>query len=135
MELVSLMLDTSAYAAFKRGHAEAVDLIRSAGRILLPAVVIGELLAGFEAGSRRQRNRDELEEFCGSTRVGILPLTWASAERYAIIYQYLRAAGTPVPTNDLWIAASAMEHGAVIVTRDQHFNRIPQVISVLLDPE
>ncbi len=132
MELNTILLDTSAYAAFKRGHSGVLDLVRAAERILLPAVVIGELLAGFEAGARRERNRSELDQFCASSRVGVLPLTGASAERYASIYGYLRAMGTPVPTNDLWIAAAAMEHGAILVTLDNHFTLMPQILSVVL---
>lgn len=132
MELNSILLDTSAYAAFKRGHGGVVDLVRAAERILLPVVVIGELLAGFEVGSRRERNRSELEQFCASSRIEVVPVTWASAERYAAIYGYLRAMGTPVPTNDLWIGALAMEHGAVLVTLDNHFSHMPQILSVVL---
>ena len=132
MELNRLLLDTSAYSAFKRGHDEVLALIRVAERILLPPVVIGELLAGFEGGARRDRNRDELGAFCAAPRVAVAPQTWASAERYAIIYHYLRLAGTPVPTHDLWIAATAMEHGAVVVTLDRHFSLMPQVVAAIL---
>ncbi len=132
MELNSILLDTSAYAAFKRGHGDVVDLVRAAEQILLPVVVVGELLAGFEAGSRREQNRSELEQFCANRRVEVVPLTWASAERYAAIYGYLRAAGTPVSTNDLWIAAAAMVRGALLVTLDTHFRHIPQILSIIL---
>lgn len=135
MELGAILLDTSAYSAFKRGHDEALAHIRSAGRIFLPVVVIGELLAGFEGGSKRDQNRSELDAFCASPRVIVPPLTRSSAERYAAIYHYLRAAGTPVPTNDLWISAVGMELGAVIVTMDGHFKLIPQIISVVLSVE
>ncbi len=127
-----IVFDTSAYSAFKRGHAGAVELARTAGQILLPAVVIGELLAGFALGSRADRNRAELDEFCSSPRVRIAPLGRATAERYAVIYGYLRAAGQPVPTNDLWIAASAMEQGAIVATADRHFLEMPQVMTVIL---
>lgn len=132
MELNSILLDTSAYAAFKRNHGDVIDLVRAAERILLPVVVIGELLAGFEAGSRRERNRSELEQFCANRRVEVVPLTGASAERYAAIYSHLSAAGTPVPTNDLWIAAAAMTHGALLVTLDTHFRHMPQILSIIL---
>ena len=133
MELGAILLDTSAYSAFKRGHGEALDLIRSASHIILPAVVVGELLAAFEFGSRRDRNRAELDGFLSASRVAVAPITRSTAERYAVIYHYLRDKGTPLPTNDLWIAATAMEHGAVVVTMDRHFSLMPQVISILLD--
>jgi tRNA(fMet)-specific endonuclease VapC len=135
MEITTILLDTSAYAAFKRGHEEVINLVRSAGRIVLPAVVIGELLAGFEAGSRRERNRAELELFCESVRVEVVPISWATAERYAAIYKYLRAEGSPIPTNDLWIAAAAMERGAVVITLDKHFRLMPQIIAVILSAD
>lgn len=128
-----MLMDTSAYSAFKRGHGEVIELVRSTSRILLPAVVVGELLAGFEFGARRERNRAELEEFLAASRVAVTPITRSTAERYAVIYQYLRDKGTPVPTNDLWIAATAMEHGAVVVTTDGHFSLMPQVMAVLLE--
>lgn len=132
MALESILLDTSAYSAFKRGHGEVVEHIRAAGGILLPAVVIGELLAGFGLGTRAARNRAELDAFCASPRVRVVDLSWATAERYATIYSHLRAAGKPVPTNDLWIAATAMEQGAAVITADRHFLDMPQVIVVLL---
>lgn len=132
MALDTLLIDTSAYSAFKRGHDEALDFIRSAGDIILPAVVVGELLAGFERGTRRDRNRDELDSFCAAPRVRVASISSDTAERYAVIYRHLRGAGTPVPTYDLWIAASAMEHGAVVLTLDGHFSLMPQVISVVL---
>jgi len=132
MALEAILLDTSTYSGFKRGQGEVLELVRAVEHILLPAVVIGRLLAGFEAGSRLGRNRNELEAFCDTPRVTIPPVTWATAERYAAIYGYLRRAGTPVPTNDLWIAAVAMERGAAVVTLDHHFERIPQVLTVLI---
>jgi tRNA(fMet)-specific endonuclease VapC len=122
------MLDTSAYAAFKRGHQEVVEALRKTRSILLPAIVLGELLGGFEAGSRREQNRSELLEFQRSPRVGVVPVSAETAERYAHIYAYLRNIGQPIPSNDLWIAASAMEHSAELLTLDAHFKHVPQIM-------
>ena len=122
------MVDTSAYALFKRGHTDAISQIRKASTILLPAVVLGELWAGFEIGSRRTTNRDELDAFLASSRVSTIPIINETAERYARIYAYLRRNGRPIPTNDLWIAASAMEHSATLLTADAHFLLIPQIL-------
>lgn len=122
------MLDTSAYAAFKRGHTDAVQALRQVDKILMPTIVLGELLAGFEAGSRREENRQELEAFQKSPRVSVVPTTMETAERYAHIYAYLRENGRPIPTNDLWIAASAMEHSAELLTYDAHFLNVVQVL-------
>jgi tRNA(fMet)-specific endonuclease VapC len=129
MGVSTLMLDTSAYSAFKRGHPEAIDALRQASSILMPSIVLGELLAGFEVGGRREENRRELVEFQHSPRVRIVQITEDTAERYARIYAHLRTAGRPVPTNDLWIAASAMEHGAELLTTDRHFLDVPQVVA------
>lgn len=122
-----LIIDTSAYAAFKWGHPEVIDAIRGARSILIPSVVLGELLAGFGAGKNRQKNRAELKEFQKSSRVSMVWVTDETAERYAHIYAYLRRAGKPVPTNDLWIASSTMEHGAILLTLDAHFLNMPQI--------
>jgi len=126
--MTKLMIDTSAYAAFKRGHPETKSQIRKAAAILIPTVVLGELLAGFEAGNRRETNRSELTEFLNNARVSVAPVLESTAERYARIYAYLRKHGRPIPTNDLWIAASTMEHSAVLLTADAHFLHLPQIL-------
>ena len=128
MALSSLMLDTSAYAAFKRGQQRAIEALRRPRVILLPSIVLGELLGGFEVGTRCAQNRQELEAFRQSERVSIVPITDETAERYARVYAHLRRVGRPIPTNDLWIAASAMEHGAELLTADAHFLHVPQII-------
>lgn len=120
-------LDTSGYSAFKRGHEGAIDVLQQAERIVLPAVVVGELLAGFRMGSRGPVNRRELNAFLASPRVRVAPLAAETAQRYAEIVAYLREHGAPIPTNDIWIAASAMEWGLRLLTTDAHFDRLPQV--------
>ncbi len=129
-----LTLDTSAYSAFKRNHADVVHHLRRAQEILVPTIVLGELLGGFEAGGRARRNRDELRLFLESPRVRLVPITAETAERYAVIYASLRVAGNPIPTNDLWIAASTMEHGTELVTLDRDFRHVGQVLSRLFEP-
>ncbi len=124
-----LLLDTSAYSVFKRGHSGAAEALRGATFIGLTAVVLGELLSGFSLGRKEARNRQELLEFLASPRVNILPMGLETGERFALIYRLLRESGTPVPTNDLWIAASAMEHGLRVLTADAHYKRIPVVVS------
>jgi len=120
-------LDTSAYSAFKRGHEEAVDLLQRAEEIVLPAVVLGELLAGFRIGSRDRANRRELDAFLESPRVRVAPVDADTAQRYAEILSYLRDHGTPIPTNDVWIGACAMQWGLRLLTTDAHFGRLPQL--------
>jgi tRNA(fMet)-specific endonuclease VapC len=134
VEMNRLMLDTTAYSHFLKGHKDAVKIIREAGEIILNPVVIGELLAGFIAGNIEKKNRAILGEFMSSSRVGTVVLDDDTAERYGMIYAYLRERGTPVPTNDIWIAASAMQHGLALVTSDSHFARIPHVIKIIIEP-
>ena len=122
------MLDTSAYSAFKRGNPEAIDLLRKAPDILLPVIVLGELWSGFESGSKRETNRHELDAFLSSPRVLVVQAGIETAARYAVIHAYLRANGRPIPTNDLWIAALAMEHGIALFTADAHFLQLPQIL-------
>lgn len=129
MAIKSLMLDTSAYSAFKRGNSQVIDELRKARWIFLPAIVIGELLAGFELGTHLIRNQRELAEFQDSSRVQVVPITQETAARYAHIFAQLRRSGRPIPTTDLWIAATAMEHGAILLTTDGHFLEIPQIIT------
>jgi predicted nucleic acid-binding protein len=116
-----LAIDTNAYVAFKRGEDAVVEVLRRAADIVLPVTVVGELLAGFAAGTRQARNRTELAQFVDSPRVRVVPVTQSTADNYALVYAALRRKGKPVPTNDLWIAASALEHGAALLTLDSHF--------------
>ena len=112
-----------------RGDVEAVNALREADEIFLNPIVLGEMLGGFLGGSRRDKNRSELTRFLESPRVSLIDIDEETAERYAVIFTSLRAAGTPVPTNDLWIAASAMQYGLRVLTRDEHFQRIPQIVT------
>lgn len=128
-----MCLDTSGYSIFKRGHEGAVDVLQRTEEIVLPAVVVGELLAGFRVGSRDRVNRRELRAFLDSPRVRVAPLGAETAERYAEIVTYLRGRGAPIPTNDVWIASCAMEWGLRLLTTNAHFERLPQVSLVPLD--
>jgi tRNA(fMet)-specific endonuclease VapC len=120
----AILLDTNAYTAFMLGAAEVVDVVAHADSLYLNSIVLGELLGGFAAGTREPKNRAELARFLVSPRVKVLPITVDTADSYALIYAGLRRKGHPIPTNDLWIAASAMEHGAALLTRDAHFSHI-----------
>src|SRR3972149_9295325 len=123
-----LLLDTSAYSAFMRGHAEIRSAVQSNEEIFLSSVIVGELIAGFIKGGRRRKNEGELKKFLASPRVGVLDVTEETAERYAVILNALWRAGTPIPTNDIWIAASAMQHGVRLLTGDAHYQRVTQVL-------
>ncbi len=128
MEKIKVMLDTSAYSAFLRGNEEAAQALRRADEIYLNPVVLGELYAGFAKGGREKKNRDILGEFLSSPRVLVAAIDEETAERYAAIIAYLWQKGTPLPTNDLWIAATAMQYGLKLITTDTHYRNVPQII-------
>ena len=115
------LLDTDAYSAFKCGHQDVVRLVRQSQGILLSTVVVGELLFGFRNGSRFERNRTELDAFVASPFVTVVPVTLATADRFGRIATALKKAGRPIPTNDIWIAAQAMETGAELLAFDHHY--------------
>jgi tRNA(fMet)-specific endonuclease VapC len=117
-------LDTSAYSNFKRGHRAAADLIGSASWIGLPVIVLGELRTGFALGRNVEQNERELHEFIRNAVVSVLDVNNEVSRLYAEIVSGLRRAGTPVPTNDIWIAALAAREGAPILTFDAHFGHV-----------
>ena len=119
-----IIIDTNAYTAFKRGEATIVSVLQHAPVIIVCATVLGELLGGFAAGQRQSANRSELTKFLNVPRVKVVASTAATADLYALVYGALRRKGKPVPTNDLWIAASSLEHGAALLTLDAHFQNI-----------
>lgn len=123
-----IFLDTSAYAAFMRAHPGVMQAVQQAEEIYLNTVVLGELYAGFMGGRHRQKNEAELGTFLASPRARILGMDEETAQRYAVIFQALRAAGTPIPSNDIWIAATAMQHGLRVVTTDAHYREVIQVL-------
>jgi predicted nucleic acid-binding protein len=125
----NIALDTNAYAAFKRGVPEAAEIIRHVPLIGISSVVLGELLAGFAAGTRGTENRRELEQFLGSDRVQLLAVDRATAEYYATVYQQLKRKGRPIPTNDIWLSATALQHSLAVFSYDNHFESVDDVIS------
>jgi predicted nucleic acid-binding protein len=117
-----------------RGHAEVKLVLQRAEEIHLTPVVLGELLAGFFKGKNRRKNERELQAFLESPRVNVANVDSETARRYAVIVSALRTAGTPIPTNDVWIAASAMQHGLRVITTDAHYSKIPQVLTDYFEP-
>src|SRR5688500_1517524 len=119
-----LVLDTSAYSRLRGGDARVLDRVAAATLVLLPAIVLGELEAGFALGSRAAENRRSLAELLAEPFVQAVPIDAAVANRYGAIFAQLRRAGTPVPTNDIWIAAVAIDRGATVLTFDDHFRQV-----------
>ena len=127
--MTRIMLDTSAYSAFMLGHSDIKVALQEADAIYLTPIIIGELRAGFLRGKSRRKNEGEFRAFLDLPRVNVVDVTATTAERYAVILNFLWKNGTPIPTNDIWIAASAMQHGLSIITTDVHYEKVPQVIT------
>ena len=121
-------LDTNAYSQLMGGHAPLSQLLESADEVFVPVTVLGELHAGFELGARREVNRRQLDEFLALPGVETITMTVEIAERYGVLVSQLARQGTPIPTNDIWIAATALETGTRLVAYDSHFESIPGLI-------
>ena len=129
-----LVLDTSAYSHFRAGHARVLDLLARAAVVVVPTVVLGELEAGFVLGRRAEENRRVLVEFLDEPFVNIQNLTVVTARYYGRLFAALRRAGTPIPINDVWIAATTMECGGHLLTFDADYRRVPDLEHTVLDP-
>lgn len=120
----SIVLDTNAYSALFRGDETVRDAISSARRVILSPVVLGELQAGFALGSKRSKNSTELGAFLAQPTVFVEEIGKKTAEQFAKIFVQLREKGTPIPHNDIWIAAQTMELRAELLTLDRHFGLV-----------
>ena len=118
------LLDTNAYVELLKGNAEVASLVRSAERLVFSMVVVGELLFGFRNGNRYEKNLASLDEFLKEPWVELQLVTRVTADRFGRVAADLRKAGTPIPTNDIWIAAHAFETGAELVSFDRHFEGV-----------
>ena len=119
-----VLLDTNAYTALFRGDQAVAERVRRTDHVLMSTVVVGELLFGFRNGSRYETNRRDLEEFIENAYVTLLPVTFITSDRFGRIAAALRRKGRPIPSNDIWIAAHAMESGAELVSFDRHFEEV-----------
>ena len=123
-----ILLDTSAYVGFKRNVEEVVDIIASAESILFSPIVLGELMFGFRNGDRFKKNMDDLNNFLQHEVVDIIQIGKITSDRYSRIASHLKSQGTPMPSNDIWIAAQSMEHGIELITSDRHFENIASLV-------
>jgi tRNA(fMet)-specific endonuclease VapC len=124
---MQIALDTNRYVDFSRNLAEAIEPIQRADRIFLPFVVVAELRAGFLGGGRARQNEARLVEFLDSPRVDVLLADETTTHHYARLVVQLRKQGTPIPTNDIWIAALVVQHDLQLFARDRHFDALPQL--------
>jgi tRNA(fMet)-specific endonuclease VapC len=127
---VKLALDTNRYTDLCRGNVSIVETVERADEVWLPFIVLGELRAGFAVGSQGPRNEAVLRRFLMKPGVGVLYGDEQTTYHYGTIYRQLRKQGTPIPTNDMWIAALVLQHSLVLCARDTHFDVLPQLARV-----
>ena len=127
-----ILLDSNAYSLLMRGNKEVASLVRGAEEILFSVVVFGKLMYGFRRGTHFDRNASQLRSFLDNPHVTFANVGPITADRYSRIAVALRAKGRPIPTNDVWIAAQAMETGTDLVSGDRHFEHIDGLVWVQL---
>ena len=123
-----VLIDTNIYSLAMKGDATVVNALRKIDQIGFSAVSAGELLSGFKGGRREDKNREELNVFLDSPRVVVHMIDVETADFYASILNNLKLAGTPIPTNDIWIASVAFQHGYKLFTKDKHFDLVPGLV-------
>jgi tRNA(fMet)-specific endonuclease VapC len=121
-------LDTNRLTDLFQGDRALAERLERCEEVWVPLVVLAEIKAGFYGGTQQHRNEILLRTLLSQTTVGVLLPSRETAEHYARLFVQLKRAGTPVPDNDLWIAALALQHDLLLITRDQHFERIPQLL-------
>jgi tRNA(fMet)-specific endonuclease VapC len=124
---VKVALDSNRYDDLVTGDRSVADIVETADEVFLPFVVVGELRAGFAAGTRQAENERLLRRFLLKDGISVLVPDEQTTHHYAGAYAQLRRQGTPIPTNDLWIAALVLQHDLVLCTRDRHFDRLAQI--------
>ena len=132
---MKLVLDTNIYSDYAEGLPPVVDFLAGHGEdIFLPAIVLGELSYGFMKGSRQRFNERKLQDFIRKLQINIIDVNHNVARKYGIIYLSLVKKGAKIPLNDVWIAASCMEIGGALLTRDRHFQNVEQIETVVINP-
>ena len=121
-------LDTNRLTDLFAGDTALAERMGTYDEVWIPLVVLAEIKAGFYGGTEQHRNEILLQRLLGKSTVGVLLPDRETAEQYARLFVQLKRAGTPVPDNDLWIAGLALQHDLLLITRDQHFERIPQLL-------
>lgn len=127
-----VMIDTCVYSELLRGNSQVAEKLNKSDLIMVNPIILGELYDGFRGGMRESENRDVLGRFMSKPRTALVPITDSTSEWFAEIKEILRRKGKPIPINDVWIAASCMEHGAFMLTLDTHFSYIDGLLLAAL---
>lgn len=122
-----IALDTNRYVDFAKGDEVAIAALRRASQIFVPLIVLAELRALFACGTRGRENEASLVRFLNSPRVQVLYPDDNTTHHYAQVFAQLRKQGTPIPTNDIWIAALVIQQELILFARDKHFEHLPQI--------
>lgn len=125
---MGIALDTNRIMDLFRGDRQLAERLETCEEVWIPLIVLGELKAGFQGGSQQGRNETLLTRLMAKPTVAILLPGRETAGQYARLFVQLKRAGTPIPDNDLWIGALALEHDLLLITRDYHFERLPQLL-------
>ncbi len=127
---MNLALDTNRYCDICRGDTVVINIVESAAMFFLPFLVVAELRAGFRLSTQGKNNEQLLHRFLMKHGVAVLYPDHQTSHHYAGLYRQLRQQGTPIPTNDLWIAALVLQHSLALCDRDRHFDALPQLVRV-----
>ena len=127
---MKLCLDTNAYSSIGRANGGVISLVETADEVIVPATVIGELTFGFLKGGHPSRNEAELDRFLHEEGVILQPVTRDIAERYGYLKAALAKKGKPIPENDIWIAATALETGSRLLSYDKHFDLVDGLLRI-----
>jgi tRNA(fMet)-specific endonuclease VapC len=120
-----ILLDTNSYIGYLRGDEKVLNYLAQAENVFMSVFVLGELYAGFRAGEKEKENKQILEKFLDKSTVSVLDASRDTAEIFGLVKGSLKRIGHPIPVNDIWIGAHALETGAILLTYDRHFVKIP----------
>ena len=126
----TVILDSNAIIALLDGNKAVARMLENVQQVLVPAIVCGEIDAGAQGDTKRERaTREAFTSFLEMEQVAVLPVIRKTGEFYARIFSFLKSVGTPIPTNDIWIAAGVLETGGLLITADRHLLALPLIMT------
>ena len=120
-----MILDTNGVSALAEGESALESILRRANRVAIPVIVVGEYRYGISRSREQKRYEEWLTEYL--PKFLILDIDERTTVPYAAIRSELKRAGTPIPSNDVWIAALCRQHSLPLLTRDRHFDAVPGI--------
>ena len=124
----TVILDSNAIIALLDGNKAVARMLENVQQVLVPAIVCGEIDAGAQGDTKREKaTREAFAAFLEMEQVAVLPVMRKTGEFYARVFSFLKSAGTPIPTNDIWIAAAVLETGGLLITTDRHLLALPLI--------